>query len=242
MKVSTSLTLNRPYFKKSERLTESTPAHQAKHGSYFNPENHGTEGPIHSVYSKEYGASHQHWHSTLQNLGVETNKNHFGGSNVGVWTSLTSVEPQGRSRCYSATGYYRPISSRSNLIILTEATVEEISIEKTIEDWVATGARFSHDGVEHRVKASQEVILSAGSVQSPQLLELSGVGNPAILERAGIEVKVPNRNVGENLQEHMSESNQNIVPRGIPKEGRFCLIFDHSDGGSLRDIARDRDT
>ena len=201
-----SLTLDRPYFKKSESLTKSTPAHQVEHGSYFNPENHGTDGPIHSVYSKEYGASHQHWHSTLQNLGVETNKNHFGGSNVGVWTSLTSIEPQSRSRCYSATGYYRPISSRSNLTVLTEATVEELSIEKIAEDWVATGARFSHDGAEHHVKASKEVILCAGSVQSPQLLELSGVGDPDILKRAGIEVKVPSHNVGENLQEHMSKS------------------------------------
>jgi choline dehydrogenase-like flavoprotein len=48
-----------------------------------------------------------------------------------------------------------------------------------------------------------EVILSAGSVQSPQLLELSGIGNPEILKAAGIDVKVENPNVGENLQEHM---------------------------------------
>jgi choline dehydrogenase-like flavoprotein len=54
------------------------------------------------------------------------------------------------------------------------------------------------------VKASKEVILSCGSVQSPQLLELSGIGNHEILNAAGINVKVNNPNVGENLQEHMS--------------------------------------
>jgi choline dehydrogenase-like flavoprotein len=84
--------------------------------------------------------------------------------------------------------------------------VEEISIKKTVEDWVAIGARFSHDSVQHHVKALKEIILCAGSVQSPQLLELSGIGSPDILQKSGIEVKVPNHNVGENLQEHMSES------------------------------------
>jgi choline dehydrogenase-like flavoprotein len=50
------------------------------------------------------------------------------------------------------------------------------------------------------------VILCAGSVQSPQLLEVSGVGDPAILKAAGAEVKFANPNVGENLQEHMSKT------------------------------------
>lgn len=62
-----------------------------------------------------------------------------------------------------------------------------------------------HGGEEHVVKTEKEVIVSAGSVQSPQLLELSGIGNPTILKAAGIDIKVPNPSVGENLQEHMSE-------------------------------------
>lgn len=64
---------------------------------------------------------------------------------------------------------------------------------------------FVHRDKEHTVKVDGEVILSAGSVQSPQLLELSGVGNPEVLKVAGIETKVANPNVGENLQEHMSK-------------------------------------
>ena len=56
------------------------------------------------------------------------------------------------------------------------------------------------------IRLDGEVILCAGSVQSPQLLELSGIGSPKVLEAAGIEVKIENPAVGENLQEHMSSS------------------------------------
>jgi len=71
------------------------------------------------------------------------------------------------------------------------------------DEWRATGVRFIHQGQEHRVDVNGEIIISAGSVQSPQLLELSGIGSPGVLKAAGIETKVANPNVGENLQEHM---------------------------------------
>lgn len=73
------------------------------------------------------------------------------------------------------------------------------------DGWKATGVVFVHRDKEHTVKVDGEVILSAGSVQSPQLLELSGIGNPKVLKAAGIETKVANPNVGENLQDHMSK-------------------------------------
>lgn len=65
--------------------------------------------------------------------------------------------------------------------------------------------RFTHGGVEYDVSARREIILSAGSVKSPQILELSGIGNPSVLGNAGVSVKVESPQVGENLQEHISE-------------------------------------
>jgi choline dehydrogenase-like flavoprotein len=76
-------------------------------------------------------------------------------------------------------------------------------LEKGGNGWAAKGVKFAHKGSEHTVRADCEVILSAGTVQSPQLLELSGIGNPEILKAAEIEVKIENPNVGENLREHM---------------------------------------
>ena len=92
-------------------------------------------------------------------------------------------------------------------MVLTEAIAQEVLLEKRDDTWTATGVRFHHGGKECHAKASTEVILSCGSVQSPQLLELSGIGNPDVLKAASVDVKVNNPNVGEHLQEHMSEWN-----------------------------------
>lgn len=140
----------------------------------------------------------------MHKLGIHTNCSHFSGSNVGCWTSLTGVSPEKRERCYSATAYYKPYAGRQNLSLLTEATVREVILEQEDGEWVAKGVKFVHGGREHMVTSKGEVIICGGSVQSPQLLELSGIGNPKILKAAGIDVKVNNPNVGENLQEHMS--------------------------------------
>ncbi|KAM0798498.1 hypothetical protein BDR22DRAFT_935042 [Usnea florida] len=192
-----------PYFKKSETFHQPDSDHQAKHKSIFDPEQHGTAGPLQTTYSVTYGASHQYWHDTLHKLGIETNSSHFSGSNVGVWTSLTGVTPDKRERSYSATAYYRPNRGRKNLHLLTDAFVQEVVLEEEEGQWVAKGVRFVHGGEEHFVGTEGEVIICAGSVQSPQLLELSGIGDPKVLNAAGVEVKVNNPAVGENLQDHM---------------------------------------
>lgn len=114
------------------------------------------------------------------------------------------MTPDKRERSYSATAYYRPNSGRENLHLLTEAFVQEVLLEQEGQEWVAKGVRFTHDGEEHIVRTQGEVVICAGSVQSPQLLELSGIGNPQVLEAAGIDVKINNTAVGENLQDHMS--------------------------------------
>ena len=93
--------------------------------------------------------------------------------------------------------------------MLTGATVESMILDRRRDDgeWVAEGVRFTHEGssgYEVHVQPGGEVIVCAGSVQSPQLLELSGIGSAEVLEAAGVEVKIDNAAVGENLQEHMS--------------------------------------
>lgn len=123
---------------------------------------------------------------------------------------MCSIDPQSLTRSYAASAYYQPNSRRPNLLLLTRAEVREVLLERGgagagAEGWVAKGALFVHQGVEYKALASREVILSAGSIQSPQILELSGIGSERILSEAGIDVKVPNINVGENLQDHLSK-------------------------------------
>ena len=176
-------------------------------------------------YATEYSASHALWHATLNTLGTETNEAHLAGSNVGVWTNMGSVDPHTFTRSYSVTGYYLPNASRRNFVVLTEAVAHEVVLSNRNGQWTATGVRFHHNGLEYLVSASREVILAAGSVQSPQILELSGVGNPDVLSSAGIPVKVANANVGEHLQEHISMSHVDTgcyLPFTHPKQSPYA--------------------
>jgi len=172
----------------------------------FNDEFHGKDGPLRTSYATDYGASHQLWQKTLNSIGIDTCASNFSGSNLGCWTALTGITPDLRERCYSAVAYYKPNAERKNLKLLTNALAREIVLEKEGNTWVAKGVKFVHGGKEHVVKTSGEVIICGGSVQSPQLVELSGIGNPEILEAAGIECRVASPYVGEGLQEHMSKS------------------------------------
>lgn len=120
---------------------------------------------------------------------------------MGFYSSLGAVNrttDPGR-RSYAATGYLRPNIHRQNLKVLTEALATKVILDgKT-----ATGVCFTHEGRSHTVKASREVILSGGVINSPQLLELSGIGDPEILQAAGVECKIENRSVGANYQDHV---------------------------------------
>ncbi|KAG6031300.1 hypothetical protein E4U41_007623 [Claviceps citrina] len=192
-----------PFFKKSETFHRPDQALREEYTATHEADALGTSGPIHISYSPDYSPSHKLWHATLNRVGVQTNSAHLAGSNVGVWTNLNTVDPRTAARSYS-TSYLtsaRPI----NLHVLTEATVHQVILTKDQGqgDHVATGVRFGHRGKDHVVSVKKEVILSAGTVQSPQILELSGIGNPRVLEPAGISVKVASPMVGENLQDHI---------------------------------------
>ncbi|KAF5006457.1 hypothetical protein FDECE_7179 [Fusarium decemcellulare] len=191
---------NSPFFKKSETFHPPSPSVQGQYNVSHEADTFGRSGPIQVSYPTDYSPSHRLWHPTLNALGVETNASHVGGSNVGVWTCVNAVDPRTARRSF-ATDYCSP--SLTNLHILTEATVTEVVLEDDDGQWVATGVRFTRQGRDHIVSASREIILSAGSIKSPQILELSGIGNPKVLTRANVPVKVDSPTVGENLQDHL---------------------------------------
>ena len=89
--------------------------------------------------------------------------------------------------------------SRANLTVETEALTQRVLIENRR----ATGLVYRKGGTDITVKARREVILCAGAVQSPQLLELSGIGNSEVLKRAGVAVTQHLPGVGENLRDHL---------------------------------------
>lgn len=195
-----------PFFKKTERFVAPCGDVKKAVGAEHDLKAMGDEGPVRISYGTDFWLSHALWNETINSVGLPTNKAHLSGSNVGVWPSLFSIDPGLVKRSYAANSYGLPHASRPNLVVLTEALVEEIILDHTADEPSAKGVRFSQGGQAFVAQATREVILTAGTVQSPQLLELSGIGNPDILARAGIETKVANPKVGENLQDHFMTS------------------------------------
>ncbi|AXR06147.1 choline dehydrogenase [Salinimonas sediminis] len=102
-------------------------------------------------------------------------------------------------RCSASRAYLDPVKSRDNLTIVTHATVHKVLLEGK----KAVGVRYKHDDKMIEARAATSVILSAGSIGSPHLLQLSGIGNATHLEKAGIECLHHLPGVGENLQDHL---------------------------------------
>jgi len=99
----------------------------------------------------------------------------------------------------AATAFLNPIKNKQNLKIETDAHVSRV----VVQNGRATGVEFLRDGGTHRVNARREVIIASGTFQAPQVLQLSGIGDPAELKEHGIEVKHALPGVGKNLQEHV---------------------------------------
>ncbi|KAJ7157930.1 GMC oxidoreductase [Mycena crocata] len=165
---------------------------------------HGTSGPIHTTIPFHYHALDALFQETLVNKGLKAIKDPYGGDITGTWIANANIDPRTWTRSYAATGYLAPAQGRPNLLVLTEATVTRILFEDAIggRDLTATGVEFMHEGRTFQVNAKTEVILSAGTIQDPQILELSGIGRTEILKSIGVEVKIELDGVGENVQDH----------------------------------------
>ena len=105
------------------------------------------------------------------------------------------------SRCSTSKAFIRPARNRRNFSVSKHSLVHKIVIDPVTKQ--ATAVRFEKKGKIYQVKATKEIILSAGSVNSPQLLMLSGVGPEDHLKSLGIPV-IQNLPVGDNLQDHIA--------------------------------------
>ncbi|MBC6404705.1 MAG: GMC family oxidoreductase N-terminal domain-containing protein [Rhodospirillales bacterium] len=112
---------------------------------------------------------------------------------------IYQLTTRGGYRCSAATAFLHPAMRRKNLRVLTKARVLQVLFDGR----KATGIRLHRRGKATALKARREVILAAGAVNSPQLLQLSGIGPGALLRAHGIEVLLDSPEVGQNLQDHI---------------------------------------
>ncbi|KAJ6595081.1 GMC oxidoreductase [Mycena vulgaris] len=190
------------YMRKAETFTHPDLAYAEANNLTFIPSAHGSTGPVHNSFSKFISDGQKPWLSALETLGVHKIEDALAGEDVGAWMAPADIDGVTVTRSYAASAYYVPVSNRSNLVLLTGAEATRIvSVKRNDKLVTATAVEFSLDGQSRsvRVKPGAEVILSTGTIKTPQLLELSGIGNRQILTPLGIETKVDLPGVGEGI-------------------------------------------
>ncbi|KAK0566696.1 hypothetical protein OC844_000602 [Tilletia horrida] len=216
-----------PAMKKSESFSPPTAAVlQTVPSTQFNADSHGTNGPIHATWPATSYPIVQAYLETLSNLGVPVNPDPDGGNSWGTFYATSSINPANWTRSFSRTGYLDPNSARQNLDVLTGNQVTKVLFDSNSTSGSslrATGVQFGqYDGATlHTLKASREVILSGGAINSPQILQLSGIGYSTLLNKYKIPVLKNLPGVGFHLQDHLatavsfSPSTDNLAPVGV---------------------------
>ncbi|KAM0546772.1 hypothetical protein ACHAPJ_010701 [Fusarium lateritium] len=180
---------------------------------------HGRNGPIKSTYNRIIPDVLEPWQSVVNKLGVPTNDGgSLGGDPIGVMFQPTNIDVTNYTRSYSANSYLP--KAGPNLSVRTNTHVAKVLFSKS-NVLVATGVALQ-DGTT--IRARREVILSAGSIQSPGLLELSGIGQASVLAKAHVKELLDLPGVGENYQDHLRTSNTYRLKEGY--ESFDPMIFD----------------
>ncbi|WP_304841530.1 GMC family oxidoreductase [Hydrogenophaga sp.] len=173
-----------PYFKKLESTTIGSDQYR------------GREGPMKVTVAAKTTPFFDLFIAAAKAAGYPENPDYSGETQYGV--AMAQQTAYRGLRHSTATQYIGPARKRKNFTLLTGAEAASLILEGTR----CVGVRYRKNGALQEVRANREVILSAGTVGSPKLLELSGIGNPAVLEPLGIPVVRALPGVGENLRDH----------------------------------------
>lgn len=196
-----------PYFKKSE------------HNSRGSSALHGDQGPLWASDPRERLELMEAIFEAGSELGVPRTSD-FNGPQQDGCGYYQYFTRDGR-RCSAAVAYLRPAMKRTGVRVETHANVSALIMEGTC----VKGVRFEQDGRTHEVFANREVILSAGALQSPQLLALSGIGSSHRLQALGIEVVKDLPGVGENLQDHLQVPHLYKIAKPITLNDHLRTVF-----------------
>ena len=162
---------------------------------------HNDKGPI-TVSNKKINLNMlEEFQNAAEEIGIPRTNDFNRGDNFGIgyFQFTTSRQKLLKLRCSAAKGYLNPIKKRSNLKITVNAHVQKINFEGK----KAIGVSYYTGDKLNSVKAKKEVLLSAGSIGSPHILQVSGVGEGQKLKKHGINIIHELKGVGKNLQDHL---------------------------------------
>lgn len=170
-----------PFYIKSENLTKPS-ASELEAGASYNESFHGFEGPLHVSFNQFHdGNLTTPLNKTFDKLGLPWSEDVNGGKMRGFSVFPETIDHEKNVREDAARAYYWPYRERPNLILMRNTRANRLvwKDDKEIDgdDAVADGVEVHTSGGTSTVKARREVILSAGSLRTPTILEYSGVGN-----------------------------------------------------------------
>ena len=169
----------------------------------------GRSGPLKVTESNESGPLYDALIKAAGEVGIHYTKDYNGAAQDGIGMTQTTI--RGGRRMSTAYCYLDPVRGRPNLTIQANALTECLLFEGKR----CVGVRYNLRGQSIEARAGREVIVSGGSINSPQLLELSGIGQPELLKSAGIQPIHELKGVGENLRDHYSPRMKWTVPAAL---------------------------
>jgi choline dehydrogenase/4-pyridoxate dehydrogenase len=175
-----------PYFRKQECWEEGPSAHR------------GGDGPLSTRWSTFQDPLVDAYTQASRAVGLRWNPDLNSGNNEGIGRNQNTIR-HGR-RCSAAVAYLRPALKRQNLTVEVGALATRVAMDGNR----AVGVEYRKNSEPFAVRASREVLLCGGVINSPHLLMLSGIGDPDALRLQGIKAQVPLRGVGQNLQDHVT--------------------------------------
>ncbi|KAJ5082247.1 CAZyme family AA3 [Penicillium argentinense] len=216
-----------PYIRKFQKATPPSKESEEHFGDVgYKQEDQGSDGPVQVSFADHYMPYYGAWMKTFEMLGYPQADNPINGTGTGPFINPSAVDPVTHTRSHSAAAYLTAETrARPNLRVVTGALVKALLLEKGTDGVEASTVVFSKGQEVYSVSVGREVILAAGATQTPQILELSGIGDGELLQRHGIETVINNPYVGRNMQEH------GIIP----------YSFEVADGLPSADMARDPD-
>ncbi|KAL2794656.1 GMC oxidoreductase-domain-containing protein [Aspergillus keveii] len=187
-------------------------------GMVSEKEDQGSDGPVQVSFGDQYMPYHSAWLRAFEALGwPQTEDPIKGGPAVGPFVTPGAVDPATHTRSHAAAAYLGPaVLQRESLRVVTGARVERIVFNTSSDPLTATGVTLTKGSQTYTITVTKEVILAAGAAQTTGLLELSGIGNAALLQSHGITPLVDLPSVGENLQDHGSIAFGYEVADGMP--------------------------
>ncbi|RSL62968.1 hypothetical protein CEP53_004555 [Fusarium sp. AF-6] len=194
-----------PYFKKNEKFTPPNADIKKEYAITTDASAHGTSGYMHSSYSPFFWPTTKNVVKAVRELDITVAADQANGSPIGGYFCPHNQDPKTLTRSSAREAYYESVSSRKNLQILTGQQVTRVLTKKYRSTVKATGVEFakSRDGSRQTVRAKKEVILAAGSIHTPQILQVSGIGDSALLSSINVSTVVDLPGVGQNFHDHV---------------------------------------